>query len=173
MIRKWILVARTLALASIVGAGAGCTPTQAYVGALKFNTAAAQLTMDARDGWHKFDSGYQTQIYSNATTRAEAVANLASWRTGTQSKVDAAFTDVRDGIATLSDLLNAAGAAQKSNYTDALAKLAGAVARLTSLLAQLGVHVPSLPALSSVLDMRLMPAVPPRVIAMLVAGGAA
>lgn len=121
---------------------AGCSPTDAYVTALKVKGTASDTLLTAYQAWRVYDGVHQDSIIIGNNDRAIVMKELAAWRDGTQRKVDDAFVVARDAVVTYSKALAAADAAKRSDWGAAIANVEAAVSELLSALAAAGVDIP-------------------------------
>lgn len=136
---------RSFAIGALVGAIlalAGCSPTAAYVTAVKIKGVAAQTTLDSYEAWRQFDVKHQQDLLATSPSVDAFVSEVKAWRTGVQKPVDDAFATLRDAVNTYSIALDASSATKAKDFSGAVAKLIAAVEQVVSTLKRYNVNVP-------------------------------
>jgi hypothetical protein len=143
----YITISAVLVLAAIGFAiallNSGCAPTDEYVVALKVKGTASDTLYGAYKAWRVFDQVHQDDIVARATTREDALRNVASWRDSIQRKVDDQFVTAEKAVATFSDALKVTDAAKKKDWGTAISDVTAAITDLLAALKNAGVDVPS------------------------------
>lgn len=119
---------------------AGCSPTAAYVTALKVQAGAAQSFDTTADAWHQYSHARLESILDASKSLADYQTKSQAWEV-TVVKVDAQLANVRDAIKLYADALAAAGAAQAKDLSAALSKLIQAAGKLQKELAAHGINI--------------------------------
>jgi hypothetical protein len=135
LVRK--LRAALLGIALIV---AGCSPTAAYVTALKVQAGAAQSFDTTAEAWHQYSHAHLEGILDASKSLPDYQTKSQAWEV-TVVKVDAQLANVRDAIKLYADALAAAGATQAKDFSAALSKVIQAVGELQALLSKYGINI--------------------------------
>lgn len=131
------------ARAALIGAMffvAGCSPTAAYVTALKVEAGTAQSFDTTAEAWHQYSHAHLESIKDTAMSLADYQVKSQAWEV-TVVKVDTQLANVRDAIKLYADALAVDGAAQTKDFSASLAKLIQAAGELQKLLSQYGINI--------------------------------